>query len=66
MDEEMKKYLKSEFEKLRENQDYLFEMVNDHLKQDDSLELFCYWWLGKYPEKIFINEPKEIVEITKI
>lgn len=65
MDEELKEYLKSEFETLRENQDVLFELVNDNLKMVDSVEYFCNWWLGKYPEGVFENEPKEIVEITK-
>jgi len=65
MDEELKKYLKSEFEILRENQDVIFELVNDNLKIVDSVEYFCNWWLGKYPEGLFENEPKEIVEITK-
>ena len=26
----------------------------------------CDWWIETYPEGIFVNEPKEVVEIRKL
>jgi hypothetical protein len=26
----------------------------------------CEWWIENYPDDIFINEPKEVVEIRKL
>jgi hypothetical protein len=26
----------------------------------------CEWWIESYPEDIFVNEPKEVVEIREL
>ena len=26
----------------------------------------CEWWIESYPKDIFVNEPKEVVEIRKL
>jgi hypothetical protein len=26
----------------------------------------CEWWIETYPEDIFVNEPKEVVEIREL
>ena len=26
----------------------------------------CEWWIETYPEDVFVNEPKEVVEVRKL
>ena len=26
----------------------------------------CEWWIEFYPEDLFVNEPKEVIEIRKL
>ena len=31
-----------------------------------SLYDICEWWIETYPEDIFVNEPKEVVQIRNL
>ena len=41
---------------------------NDGTENLEEVGLFdlCGWWIETYPEDVFVNEPKEVVEIRKL
>ena len=44
----------------------LYEIDEDGNLRELRLFGLCEWWIETYPEDIFINEPKEIVEIRNL
>jgi len=44
----------------------VYDGETGRLGVEASLYDVCKWWIETYPDDIFINEPKEIVEIRKL
>jgi len=46
-----------------EDRDDVLVEINGGKYIPDSLESVCHWWMLTYPEDIFVENPKEVVEI---
>lgn len=52
------------FEKMEDRDDILVE-INGKKYIQNSLESVCRWWIVTYPDDIFVENPKEVVEIRE-
>jgi hypothetical protein len=52
-------------DEMKEENELIEEMNEIFRKHGIGLKELCLWFVHTYPEDIFVNEPKEVVEIRE-